>query len=225
MIDKREAVIRQLQEILDGYDEKQFSGLSLHDNHSTIAATRFIARSRAVVDRIAGRRSTYMQQVNDITGRTKYADEYKATQIVGVLEALKADVECGYLVTVQDMAHAEVFSDYLDMADHLLNNGYKDPAAVLVGSTLESHLRQMCVKAEIGLEDKNHSGEVRQRTAARLNDELTKAQVYGGADKKQVDAWLDLRNKAAHGKYAEYETAQIKLMSAGVRDFIRRFAA
>ena len=39
--------------------------------------------------------------------------------------------------------HAELFADFLEMADYLLSEGYKDPAAVLGGSMLEEHLRQL----------------------------------------------------------------------------------
>ena len=37
-----------------------------------------------------------------------------------------------------------------------------------------------------------------------------------------VTAWLDLRNKAAHGNYSEYNDNQVKQMIMGVRDFIIR---
>ena len=39
---------------------------------------------------------------------------------LGILQAALEDVEQGHLTSVQDMATAEVFSDFLDQADHLL---------------------------------------------------------------------------------------------------------
>jgi hypothetical protein len=41
-------------------------------------------------------------------------------------------------------------------------------------------------------------------------------------DQKQVTAWAGLRNDAAHGNYGNYTDEQVKLMVAGIRDFISR---
>ncbi len=38
------------------------------------------------------------------------------------------------------------------MAEYLLKEGYKDPAAVITGSTLEEHLRKLCIKNGIDIE-------------------------------------------------------------------------
>ena len=50
----------------------------------------------------------------------------------------------------------------------------------------------------------------------------SKTGKYTVSEQKQVTAWLDLRNKAAHGKYSEYVKQQVGLMLDGVRDFIFR---
>jgi hypothetical protein len=50
---------------------------------------------------------------------------------------------------------------------------------------------------------------------------LAAASTFSKLDQKNVTAWLDLRNKAAHGKYAEYETPQVNLLIGGIRDFIK----
>ena len=41
-------------------------------------------------------------------------------------------------------------------------------------------------------------------------------------DQKKITAWLDLRNKAAHGKYGEYNTDQVRQMLLGVTEFMAR---
>jgi hypothetical protein len=38
------------------------------------------------------------------------------------------------------------------MAEYLLNESYKDPAAVMTGSVLEEHIRQLCIKNSIPIE-------------------------------------------------------------------------
>jgi len=107
------------------------------------------------------------------------------------------------------------------MAEHLLSNGYKDPAAVMVGSVLEEHLRQLCLKNDLDVETEV-DGKLKPKKVDRLNSELAKNEVYGKLDQKSVTAWLDLRNKAAHGKYDEYTAEQVKNMVLGVTEFLAR---
>lgn len=66
------------------------------------------------------------------------------------------------------------------------------------------------------------SGKLRPKKAEAMNSELAKQGVYSNLEQKSVTAWLDLRNKAAHGKYDEYNKNKVEQMIMGVRDFIVR---
>jgi len=44
-------------------------------------------------------------------------------------------------------------------------------------------------------------------------------------DQKNVTAWLDLRNKAAHGLYDQYNREQVETMLKGVIEFSARTAS
>jgi hypothetical protein len=107
------------------------------------------------------------------------------------------------------------------MADYLLQQGYKDAAAVLVGSVLEEHLRKLAQKS--GLTVIQSGGAPKK--AHSINSELAGAAVYLKLDQKSVTAWLDLRNKAAHGKCGDYTNEQVALTLQGVRDFAARHPA
>ena len=111
--------------------------------------------------------------------------------------------------------------DSLEMAQHLLNEGYKDPAAVMAGIALEERLRQLCQKHGIPTEATKQGRPHSKRTDA-LNADLAKKKVYNQLDQKNVTAWLDLRNKAAHGKYQEYTKEQVALMLQSLSDFMVR---
>jgi hypothetical protein len=113
--------------------------------------------------------------------------------------------------SVTERVHAYRFSDFLEMAQHLSSEGYKDAAAVLAGSVLEEHLRKLCDKNGLSVTDANG----KPLKADRINADLKGANVYSGLDQKQVTAWLDLRNKAAHGHYTEYTQPQVDLMISG----------
>lgn len=138
-----------------------------------------------------------------------------------ILRSIKNEIDRGWLMTMKGILSAEIFSDFLDMADHLLTEGYKDPAAVMIGSILEEHLRQLCAKFEIPIGEEKF-GKMITRKADALNSDLTKNEVYNKLDQKNVTAWLDLRNKAAHGKYNDYNLQQVEFMKDGVTEFITR---
>lgn len=50
-----------------------------------------------------------------------------------------------------------------------------------------------------------------------LNADLCKVGAYNKMEQKNVTAWLDLRNKAAHGHYAEYDQAHVESLVRDVR--------
>lgn len=139
---------------------------------------------------------------------------------LGILDAVRQEIQLGWLSTLRSLISAEVFSDFLEMADYLLKEGYKDPAAVITGSTLEEHLRFLCENRKIPLEETVPT--VRPKKAVKLNDDLAKAEAYDKGDQKQITAWLDLRNNAAHGHYSKYTADRVQLMLDGVRNFITR---
>ena len=139
----------------------------------------------------------------------------------GILSAAREELAGDWLTTTKGLVSAEIFSDFLEMAQHLLDEGYKDPAAVMAGSVLEEHLRQLCQKhgipTEMTKQDRSHP-----KKADALNTELVKKKVYNQLDHKQVTTWLDLRNKAAHGKYQEYTKEHVSQMLQGLSNFMVR---
>jgi hypothetical protein len=128
------------------------------------------------------------------------------------------------LLTARELIHSEVFADFLEMADYLCKEGYKDAAAVIAGGTLESHLRQLCIKNNIETEIQTQRG-VEPKKADLINSDLAKNSVYSKLDQKNITAWLDFRNKAAHAHYSEYTKEQVELFISRIRDFITRIPA
>ena len=91
------------------------------------------------------------------------------------------------------------------MSTELLQKGFKDAAAVLCGSVLESHLRLLCSKH--GVPTATASGAPKK--ADVMNADLVKAAVYNKLQQKQVTADLGIRNSAAHGKYDEHASGDV----------------
>ncbi|MCX4456791.1 hypothetical protein OOK58_33020 [Streptomyces sp. NBC_01728] len=49
---------------------------------------------------------------------------------------------------------------------------------------------------------------------------MAESGVYDDLQQKRITAWMDLRNKAAHGSYADYDKSRVRLFIDGVRAFI-----
>jgi hypothetical protein len=143
-------------------------------------------------------------------GRTRTQTE----GLRGILKALRADYEADRLQSFQELIHAEMFSNFLEMAEYFLEEGYKDPAAVMAGGVLEEHLRKLSGKHNVPLPQ--------NPKLDRMNSDLAKVPAYDKDDQKQVTAWAGIRNEAAHGNYSSYSIEQVSLMVAGIRDFISR---
>lgn len=218
--DARKAIVAQLKAIISEYYDAAKKCGDLSKMHAT-AVQRLCTRTVAAIDRIGGKGSSYEQEVSRITAKQRIFDWKRLRDLIGVVQALMADIGAGYLDKVEEILHASVFADFLDMAVHLLENGYKDPAAVITGSTLENHLRLLCRKSGVDTTTQSVKGQ-QPKKADSMNSDLAGKQVYSKLDQKSVTAWLDLRNNAAHGDYAAYTAEQVGLMITGVRDFIVR---
>lgn len=214
--------IKQLDEILTEFDRIKTKAKydDLSGNTTTEEITTVITKSKAAIVRIVGDKSEYYKDTEATLKLTYLTEGKKLRRIIGTISALKSDLQNDYLKSFSDIIQSEVFSDYLEMAEHLLNEGYKDPAAVLIGSTLEVHLRELCVSNTINIENTNSKGNLVPKKADLMNSDLAKANVYSSAYQKQIIAWLGIRNSAAHGKYSEYSKEEISLMLQGIRQFI-----
>jgi hypothetical protein len=187
---------------------------------SSTEATEAKLRLLAAVERLAPGGSVHRTQAAEIAARRGY-ENAQVPALAGVLRALRADYADGYVRSVEELVHADVFDDFLEMAEELLSKSYKDAAAVIGGSVLETQLRKLAAKHGLTLHDP--SG--RQQTGGPLNDSLAKAGVYSKLTQKRLTAQLHIRNKAAHGEYSEYEAQDVQDLLASVREFCEQFPA
>ena len=143
-------------------------------------------------------------------------------QLFEILHAFREDAASGFLKELEASIHAGVFADFLEMAEHVLDDVHKTPAAVIAGFTLEEHLRKMCGSAGIPVTAPDGT----PKKADLLNAELAKAGAYPSkTEGKDVTAWLGRRNDAAHGHHERYTEDQVRLMIEGVRNFLSRHPA
>ncbi len=154
----------------------------------------------------------------------KHHTDYSLVLAIELLQRIRSDVDNGWLQNIKGIVSAELFTDFLDMSEHLLDEGYKDPAAVIIGSVLEENLRQLTLKNTLPITQLDaKTGKIKPLKAEYLNTELCKNSIYNVLYQKSVTAWLDLRNKAAHGQYQEYDVNLVRSFLQFTRDFAAKF--
>ena len=131
---------------------------------------------------------------------------------IPILRRLKSDIENGYLQKTANIISAEVFGDFLEMSEHLLAEGYKDPAASLTGAVLEDGLRRVARNTGIDVTDRDDLNSLRDKCVAK--------KVFNNLVRQQITAWTTLRNAADHGKFDEYTAHQVGSMISDVRSFL-----
>jgi len=156
--------------------------------------TGFRSASLSFIEQVYGADKTHYK-VFEKTTNGSYPN--RAESGIAILSAIKTEIDGGWIFTIKGLVASELFADFIEMAEHLLTTGYKDPAAVMIGGVLEEHLRQLCKTNDIEI-DEHKNEKIMPLKADRLNSELAKSSVYTKLDQKMVTAWLDLRNKAAH---------------------------
>jgi hypothetical protein len=217
----RRKMSAQLDEVLSSVGQMRQIPTSEGFYYPTEDKNRFVTAAIAVTRRLTGPASDYAQQLDAAAKGTQWSSDDYVSGIVGVLKALRDDIDRDRLESLVEILHADLFSDFLEQAAHLQEEGYKDAAAVIAGSVLEEHLRQLATKQGVEVTVATLRG-TNPKKASTLNDELAKAGAYSKLDQKSVTAWLGIRNLAAHGKYGDYAAEQVALLIQSVRDFITR---
>jgi hypothetical protein len=178
---------------------------------------RWRSQSLAFARSILRDRHAYLVELERVTEPTltndqpdPQADQREAG--VGVLQAIREDVANGYLADLRSLVAAEVLSDFLEMAEHLLKNGYHHAAASLAGAVLEDGLRR-----ELTARGVRATGNLESMNQIALDQ-----QIYGPLVYKQTKVWVDIHNSADHGNWDEVVAERVASMLRDLPGFLAR---
>lgn len=133
-----------------------------------------------------------------------------------VLRALASDAANGLLYKqVTSLITAEVFDDFLEMANHLIEAGHFHAAAGLIGAVLENGLRKVA--------DANGIKYTHRDGIDSLNRQLVKVGVYTPTVKQQVSVWKQIRNDSDHGHFDQVTIEDVHKMLLGVQEFLDQY--
>lgn len=130
---------------------------------------------------------------------------------LGIVQAAVYAFDADLLFDMRAIISAELLGDFIDQAESLLAAGYHIPAASLTGAILEDTLRKLWIKRGWDVPVKS--------SIEPLNTELAKAGEYNLLTQKEITAKADIRNSADHGRYTDFQNADVEDMIKWVKRF------
>jgi len=170
-----------------------------------------------LLQRVFGENSLQCQHFAKSYERARYGSVVDAIDCISILKSAYEDYENGYLFDIRTLLKAELGGNLLDQALELHKGGQKNLACFVAGLALELAIKDLCDRQiPATLYD-------RRTKLDTLNHSLCKAKVYNLTKQKQIHAWIDLRNRAAHGEWDEYDFVQVKELIDSVRHFVEEY--
>jgi hypothetical protein len=194
----------------DAPKNRSVVGLNLPYIEDKASLNAWLIKVKNIIEIIFGRTSTQFGTLEELTKHNNFFGKSQINAIKGVLIGSLDDLENGFLLGQEFLIAGEIFDSVLEEAKHILNAGYKDPAAVLGRVVLEDALKRLARQEQLNDTQK----------ASVINDELKKAGKYNQPQWRQIQAWLDIGNSAAHGKFYEYNEEQVREQIEGVERFL-----
>jgi len=174
-------------------------------------------KSKNILNITCGEESHYLSQFK-ANLKAGMGDTNKSilNRVIPILRAAEDDLKNGFLITIKQLVQADVFDSELEQAKSLLQNGYKNAAAVISGTVLETAIKEICL---------NNGIELDRKKLTHLNDELAKAGIYNKLQQKQITALADIRNNAAHGDYDQFTQEHVERMIEDIERFLLTYSS
>ena len=169
-------------------------------------------QSIAYLSKILGPDHTYVQRFKDKVEKPYW---WHVKTGIGILEAIKDDIREGCLAQIEAHLSAHIYSDFLDMAENLLERGHKVPAAALIGAVLEGSLRTICEINKIKISS--------DESASSLNNKLSMKEVYDPVISGKVKSWNEVHKMVYQGKFDDFGTDDVSDMLKGVRMLLEQY--
>jgi len=174
-----------------------------------VALHAWLSKVENIITNVFGQNSAQFKHLQRLTSG-HVGHSYDIYPIVGLLKGAQNDLKNGFLIKQEFILAGEMFDSILEQAKYLNNNGYRDCAAVLARVVLEDALKR--IAGEEGIDN--------NKKASEINTELKKINRYPQPQWRLIEAWLDIGNAAAHGKFDQYSTDEVSKMIEGIYSFL-----
>lgn len=165
------------------------------------------------IEVIAGKKSVFYE-----TFPHKYIDYFERTfdaamsHYLSVLRALSEELQIGFLYGVEILVAKDMLETIIEETKALLQAKYKDAAAIYCRVILETSVKKLC--------DNNKISYRKKEKLSSISNKLKKKGLLNLPEWRQIQAWTDIGNSAAHGKFSDYAEDDVKNMLNGIENFI-----
>lgn len=135
-------------------------------------------------------------------------------QMEGILEGTKSNLIKGLLVQLKSRVILDIKSDFLEVARELLDDGLKDPAAVLACTVLEDSLKRLAMMRGIG--------SAQGKEMSVVSSALFKQGVIEKSTNRAILSFKDLRNAAFHAQWEHVSEETVRMLLTFLPTFIEK---
>lgn len=139
-----------------------------------------------------------------------------ALSVLGSLKSIKESLDDGLLTGFEDIVYAEAFSDLVEQAEYLYEQGFFLASGVLLRAILEERLKKLCERTGC------LPGKARP-TIADYNQNLYAAKIYDKITFKHVDSMASVGNAAAHND-PQLNKQEVERFLRDLPTFLLRFS-
>jgi hypothetical protein len=151
---------------------------------------------------------------HSVNFRTAYVNcvgyDYDFADLKGIFFGASADYRGGYAASIESSISGEVLCDFVAMAKLVLDEGYKDVAAVLASAALEDTLKRYARLNRLEVDDRG----LHEVIAA-----LKSKGLVSGAQKSLLDVMPKIRDYAMHANWSKIDDAD----GGSVLGFVQQF--
>jgi hypothetical protein len=183
------------------------------DPHQLASCSGWLTAAQNAVHVVIGTPDApYRKKVDRVAEADHGYGAHRAVREVSlVLLNLLRDADAGMLSAVADQARAETFDDFLDHASHYLKNARKQEGGVIAGVVFEDGVRRICRKL--------HIPEKGLKLDALISELASRGEITG-VKAKRARAAADVRTKATHAQWDEFELEDVRATIEFARELI-----
>lgn len=130
----------------------------------------------------------------------------------GKLKSMLNDIEFGLIDDLESRISAEIFNDFLVLANKALEEGHHEVAVVIGSVALEDALKKIS-----GM----NGGKVEDRDMSSVANYLKSKQILKGTTGKEIDRFVILRNKALHAEWNKIQSPEVASLLGFTEQLIR----
>jgi len=204
----RKSLLARFDELID--NGKNFSGMNTGSIEFRAMLNQWQTSSLFLIERTFGKESIYYTKFMETTG---YGN-LDAQVVNGTLLLIGAqgEVKSGFLYKIERLISNDFFDSINEQAEYLVNNGYKDVAAILGRVVIENTLKEVAKERKISFLD--------DIKLSALNELLWKNGVYEKNIWRLMQGHIDVGNFAAHGEFDKYAEKSVKEMLRWIRETV-----